>query len=96
MLDTTLDEVVNKYNLITDNRGHSYFTKSNEYAAAVADEISIPPGDAQSLYFLAQDHIRRNGGYDNPADNLSLDEDGTTSLSLTAALVLAFGSAVFA
>ena len=96
MLDTVLDDTIDKYNLITDNRGHSYFTKSNEYAAAVANKISIPSGDAQSLYYLAQDHIRRNGGYDNPADNLKLDEDGTASVSLTAALVLAVGSALFA
>ena len=66
--DEALGDVVDKYNLITDNRGHEYFTQSNEYAAAVADEISIPEGDAKTLYFLAQDHLRRTGGYDNPAD----------------------------
>ena len=38
-LDAALDSVVDKYNLITDNRGHTYFTESNAYAADVADEI---------------------------------------------------------
>ena len=84
------------YNLITDNRGHNYFTKTNEYAADVANEITIPGGDAQSLYFLAQDHLRRTGGYDNPADNLKIETDGTTSLLLSTVIALAAGTALFA
>jgi len=91
-----LYRVMDNYEVISDNRGHSYFVETNEYAKDVAREISIESGEAKKLYFLAQDHLRRTGGYDNPADNLSENSDGASTLAVINMALFALLSSVLA
>lgn len=67
-LKDKLDNVMETYKLYTDNTGHTYFMKTNVYGPAVAAEFEISSGEAQQLHFSAKEHLRRTGGYDNPAD----------------------------
>lgn len=88
--------MIDTYKLYTDTRGHAYFTLTNDYAAAIQSEFNIDAGEAQMLHYSAMDHLRRTGGYDNPADSIGTsDEDSALSVVMMAALATSTLSALF-
>ena len=75
-------DVVDLYELYTDPKtklGHTFFTKTNEYAGKVGEQISIPSGVAESMRLQANAFIKRTGGYPNPAADEG-EKEGATGL----------------
>ena len=80
-----MKEAIVNYQVITDNRGHLYFTKTNNYTGKLLADMEIGVLEAQALKASAKDFIRRTGGYINFAsDNYGLDEGRVGALTATA------------
>ena len=58
---------LDKSEVYTDRRGHSFFTQSNSFSSKLQAEISIDAGEANGLRATAGDYLRKTGGYQNPA-----------------------------
>jgi len=77
---TQIGDALLNYKVYTDTRGHTFFAQSNMYATDVLAEFSIESGEAKQIKLIADEFLRRTGGYPNPAAQIGQTKEGACTV----------------